>query len=54
MEFETIVQSISTVGFPIIIALLFYFQSTKTTDKLTTLIENNTKALTELKNKIDK
>lgn len=53
MEFETIIQSISTVGFPIIIALLFYFQSVKTTDKLTTLIENNTKALIELKDKID-
>lgn len=53
MEFNEVVGAVSTVGFPIVISLLFYWQSVKTTEKLTEIIENNTKAIVELKEKIE-
>ena len=38
---DTVLQAISTVGFPIVAFLLMFYQSTRT-------IKDNTKAITEL------
>lgn len=55
MEYNTIVQTVSSVGFPIVMCLMLYNQMLKTEDvhkqeiaELRKAIENNTLALNNL------
>ena len=50
---NTILTSISTVGFPIVMCLIIFYQNEKTIDTLKTTIDNNTNIIRELITKID-
>lgn len=56
MSVETInaiLTGISTVGFPIVMCLIIFYQNEKTIDTLKTTIDNNTNIIKELIAKID-
>lgn len=53
MELETILTAISTVGFPIVMCLIIFYQNEKTIDTLKDTINNNTSVTRELIAKID-
>ena len=60
MEVQTIIQAISTVGFPIVmcIALLYYMNENEKRfrdelDKLSSAIHNNTTVMTKLLERMD-
>lgn len=53
MEFNELLQIINNVGFPIAVCAYFMNRNQKNEDKLIRVIENNTKAITELKNKVE-
>lgn len=60
MDFNVIIQSISTVGFPIAMCIILMWYINKTNeqhkaemDKMSDAIENNTLALTRLLTKLD-
>lgn len=53
MDANTVVQVISTVGFPIAMCLLVYYQNEKTLETLKETINNNTMVLKELVLKLD-
>lgn len=50
---NTILTSISTVGFPIVMCLIIFYQNEKTIETLKTTIDNNTSIIKELVAKID-
>lgn len=50
---NTILTGISTVGFPIVMCLIIFYQNEKTIDTLKTTIDNNTSIIKELITKID-
>lgn len=61
MDFTTVVQAVSAVGFPIVFCLILYKtmldqnkQHKEESDKLTEAIHSNTIALTKLIDKLDK
>ena len=56
---DEVIQVIQTLGFPIAVAIALFWQNNKLqeqhkaeSEKMTTALNNNTLALTELKNKI--
>lgn len=56
MSVETvnaILTGISTVGFPIVMCLIIFYQNEKTIETLKTTIDNNTSIIKELIAKID-
>lgn len=53
MELETILTAISTVGFPIVMCLIIFYQNEKTIDTLKDTINNNSAVTKELIAKID-
>ncbi len=54
MEIETACSAISTVGFPIFMCLLFFWDRVKTIEKLSTVIKSNTEALKRIEGSIKK
>lgn len=50
---NVILTGISTVGFPIIMCLIIFYQNEKTIETLKTTIDNNTSIIKELIAKID-
>lgn len=50
---NVILTGISTVGFPIVMCLIIFYQNEKTIDTLKTTIDNNTSIIKELIAKID-
>lgn len=50
---NTILTGISTVGFPIVMCLIVFYQNEKTIETLKTTIDNNTSIIKELVAKID-
>lgn len=50
---NTILTGVSTVGFPIIMCLIIFYQNEKTIETLKTTIDNNTSIIKELVAKID-
>lgn len=50
---NTILTGISTVGFPIVMCLIIFYQNEKTIETLKTTIDNNTSIIKELVSKID-
>ena len=61
MDFTTVVQAVSAVGFPIVFCLILYKtmldqnkKNKEESDKLTEAIHNNTIALTKLTDKLEK
>lgn len=50
---NTILTGISTVGFPIVMCLIIFYQNEKTIETLKTTIDNNTSIIKELITKID-
>lgn len=50
---NTILTGISTVGFPIVMCLIIFYQNEKTIETLKTTIDNNTSIIKELIAKID-
>ena len=50
---NSILTGISTVGFPIVMCLIIFYQNEKTIDTLRTTIDNNTSIVKELIAKID-
>lgn len=50
---NAILTAISTVGFPIVMCLIIFYQNEKTIDTLKTTIDNNTNIIKELIVKID-
>lgn len=50
---NAILTGISTVGFPIVMCLIIFYQNEKTIDTLKTTIDNNTSIIKELITKID-
>lgn len=50
---NAILTGISTVGFPIVMCLIIFYQNEKTIDTLKTTIDNNTNIIKELIVKID-
>lgn len=50
---NTILTGISTVGFPIVMCLIIFYQNEKTIETLKTTIDNNTSIIKELVGKID-
>lgn len=48
-----ILTGISTVGFPIVMCLIIFYQNEKTIETLKTTIDNNTSIIKELIVKID-
>lgn len=50
---NAILTGISTVGFPIVMCLIIFYQNEKTIDTLKTTIDNNTNIIKELIAKID-
>lgn len=48
-----ILTGISTVGFPIVMCLIIFYQNEKTIETLKTTIDNNTSIIKELIAKID-
>lgn len=52
MDLDSLVQLISGVGFPIAACVALYLMNTKQLFKLTSIIENNTAIMNELKDKL--
>lgn len=50
---NAILTSISTVGFPIVMCLIIFYQNEKTIETLKATIDNNTSIIKELIAKID-
>lgn len=50
---NTILMGISTVGFPIVMCLIIFYQNEKTIETLKITIDNNTSIIKELIAKID-
>lgn len=50
---NTILTGISTVGFPIVMCLIIFYQNEKTIETLKITIDNNTNIIKELITKID-
>lgn len=50
---NTILTGISTVGFPIVMCLIIFYQNEKTIETLKTTIDNNTSIIKEFIVKID-
>ena len=50
---NAILTGISTVGFPIVMCLIIFYQNEKTIETLKTTIDNNTNIIKELIAKID-
>lgn len=50
---NTILTGISTVGFPIVMCLIIFYQNEKTIETLKTTIDNNTSIIKALVTKID-
>lgn len=50
---NAILNGISTVGFPIVMCLIIFYQNEKTIETLKTTIDNNTNIIKELIAKID-
>lgn len=50
---NAILTGISTVGFPIVMCLIIFYQNEKTIETLKTTIDNNTSIIKELIVKID-
>jgi hypothetical protein len=50
---NAILNGISTVGFPIVMCLIIFYQNEKTIETLKTTIDNNTDIIKELIAKID-
>ena len=50
---NAILTGISTVGFPIVMCLIIFYQNEKTIETLKTTIDNNTSIIKELIAKID-
>ena len=50
---NAILTAISTVGFPIVMCLIIFYQNEKTIETLKTTIDNNTSIIKELITKID-
>lgn len=50
---NTILTAISTVGFPIVMCLIIFYQNEQTIETLKTTIDNNTSIIKELVAKID-
>ena len=50
---NTILTGISTVGFPIVMCLIIFYQNEKTIEALKTTIDNNTSIIKALVAKID-
>lgn len=50
---NAILTGISTVGFPIVMCLIIFYQNEKTIETLKTTIDNNTSIIKELLAKID-
>ena len=50
---NVILTGISTVGFPIVMCLIIFYQNEKTIETLKTTIDNNTNIVKELIAKID-
>lgn len=50
---NAIITGISTVGFPIVMCLIIFYQNEKTINTLKTTIDNNTSIIKELIAKID-
>ena len=50
---NAILTGVSTVGFPIVMCLIIFYQNEKTIDTLKTTIDNNTSIIKELIAKID-
>ena len=50
---NTILTGISTVGFPIVMCLIIFYQNEKTIETLKTTIDNNTSIIKALVAKID-
>lgn len=50
---NTILTGISTVGFPIVMCLIIFYQNEKTIETLKATIDNNTSIIKELIAKID-
>lgn len=50
---NAILTGVSTVGFPIVMCLIIFYQNEKTIDTLKTTIDNNTNIIKELITKID-
>lgn len=50
---NVILTGISTVGFPIVMCLIIFYQNEKTIETLKTTIDNNTNIIKELITKID-
>lgn len=50
---NAILTGISTVGFPIVMCLIIFYQNEKTIETLKTTIDNNTSIIKELVAKID-
>lgn len=50
---NAILTGISTVGFPIVMCLIIFYQNEKTIETLKTTIDNNTNIIKELITKID-
>lgn len=48
MQFNEIIQAISTVGFPILMCIYVYYQDNLKIDKLNDTINKNTETLKEL------
>lgn len=50
---NAILTGISTVGFPIVMCLIIFYQNEKTIETLKTTIDNNTSIIKEFITKID-
>lgn len=50
---NVVLTGISTVGFPIVMCLIIFYQNEKTIETLKTTIDNNTSIIKELIAKID-
>lgn len=50
---NAILTGVSTVGFPIVMCLIIFYQNEKTIETLKTTIDNNTSIIKELITKID-
>lgn len=60
MDFQAVVQAITTVGFPIVVCLIMIYLNEKQDERhmnemheIKQALENNTLALTQLVNKLD-
>lgn len=60
MDFQTVIQAVTTVGFPIVVCLIMIFLNEKQDERHTNemqeikkALENNTLAITKLVDKLD-